>query len=121
MKQHIFQGTVDPTLAPTGVGHHYVNTVTKKQWISVGTSSVADWQSSDDSALVEDVIAAGVTDKAPSQNAVFNALNAMGSSIPLTISADLTVLSGFGMIRPETRIASGITLKIENDALIKII
>ena len=45
--QHIFTGTAAPATAPTAVGHHYVDTVAKKVYQSVGTSSVSDWVSID--------------------------------------------------------------------------
>ena len=41
--QHIFTGTTAPASAPPGVGHHYVDTVAKKAYISVGTATTADW------------------------------------------------------------------------------
>lgn len=41
--QHIFTGVVAPTTAPTGVGHHYIDTVLETVYISVGVSSSADW------------------------------------------------------------------------------
>lgn len=48
---HIVQLAADPTLAPTGIGHHWVNTTTKQTWISVGTSSVADWKKVNNDAI----------------------------------------------------------------------
>jgi len=41
--QHIFSGTSDPGTIPTGIGHHYVNTVTKRSFVSIGISTVSDW------------------------------------------------------------------------------
>lgn len=43
MKQHIFTGVGAPVTAPTGIGHHYVDTSTGGQYLSKGTSSAADW------------------------------------------------------------------------------
>lgn len=43
MPQHIFKSTSGPSSAPSGVGHHWVNTTTKEEYLSVGTASVADW------------------------------------------------------------------------------
>lgn len=40
---HIFKGTSAPATAPYGVGHHYIDTVAKKAYMSVGTSTSADW------------------------------------------------------------------------------
>lgn len=44
MAKHIYLEAADPSVAPLGVGHHYVRTDTKEQWISVGTTSAADWE-----------------------------------------------------------------------------
>lgn len=44
MAKHIYLETAAPSVAPIGVGHHYVRTDTKEQWISLGTTSVADWE-----------------------------------------------------------------------------
>jgi hypothetical protein len=41
---HIVQTSSDPTDAPTGIGHHWVNTSTRDTWISVGTANVSDWK-----------------------------------------------------------------------------
>lgn len=43
MAQHIYIGTTPPTAAPNGVGHHYVDRVTKIAYMSVGTESLSDW------------------------------------------------------------------------------
>jgi hypothetical protein len=121
MKQHIFTGLTPPTVVPAGIGHHFVDTVAGKMYFSVGTSSLSDWISLDDSNLIEDAIVAGVTTKAPSQNAVFNALNSTGVQVPRTIAAAVSVLSGFYLIRSQTRIANNVTLKIQNNATLKLI
>lgn len=42
--QHIFKGSGAPVTAPTESGHHYIDTVGKKAYLSVGTASAADWQ-----------------------------------------------------------------------------
>lgn len=42
-EQHIFVGVAAPVSAPADHGHHYVDTVAKVMYFSVGTSSVADW------------------------------------------------------------------------------
>lgn len=41
--QHIYSGTGAPTSAPTGIGHHYVDTANKRSYLSVGTDSAGDW------------------------------------------------------------------------------
>lgn len=43
MAQHIFSGSGAPTSAPSGVGHHYIDTTADLSYISVGTTSSADW------------------------------------------------------------------------------
>lgn len=50
MAKHIFTGTGAPNFTPEAVGHHYVDTLTRDAYLSVGVSSPADW-----------VIAAGVS------------------------------------------------------------
>jgi len=40
---HVIRATIDPSSAPTREGQHWVNTVTKKMWLSVGIATVADW------------------------------------------------------------------------------
>ena len=44
MAQHIFTGTTAPSITPTKVGQHYVDTVAGTSYISIGTSSSADWK-----------------------------------------------------------------------------
>lgn len=121
MKQHIFTGTTAPSTVPEGLGHHYVDTVAKKTYISVGTTLVSDWKTTDESDVVENAIVSGVIDKAPSQDAVYNALNSVGAQIPRIIGANLTVLSDFVLIRSHTKVANGVTLKVANNGLLKII
>lgn len=43
MAQHIYIGTTPPSAAPNGVGHHYIDRVTKIAYMSVGTDSQSDW------------------------------------------------------------------------------
>lgn len=40
---HVFKCTTDPTVAPTDIGQHFVNTTTGDMFFSIGTSSIADW------------------------------------------------------------------------------
>lgn len=41
---HVLKGKlVDPTTTPTRIGQHWINTVLKRHWLSVGTSSPTDW------------------------------------------------------------------------------
>lgn len=46
MSQHIYVGTTAPNTAPSGLGHHYVDTVSGTVYMSSGTSSSADWKPS---------------------------------------------------------------------------
>lgn len=121
MKQHIFTGTAAPSTPPTGIGHHYVDTVAKKTYISVGTALVSDWRDIDDSSLVENAINPGVTTKAPSQDAVYNALNSGSTQIPKTIAANLTILSGFTVIRARTIIGPAVKVTVQSGAVLKLI
>lgn len=41
---HIIRAAVNPTAAPDQVGVHWVNTVTKQTFFSVGTGVVGDWK-----------------------------------------------------------------------------
>ena len=43
MAKHIYIETVAPSVAPTAVGHHWINTADKEHYVSVGTGSVGDW------------------------------------------------------------------------------
>jgi hypothetical protein len=40
---HVIKSTVNPSAAPTRQGQHWINTVLKTAYISVGTASVNDW------------------------------------------------------------------------------
>jgi len=51
MSQHIFTGTAPPATAPTGIGHHYIDTTNKVAYVSVGTATAADWEQSDAAAV----------------------------------------------------------------------
>ena len=43
MSIHVITGSTAPTTAPTQLGEHYVDTVNKKHYLSVGISSLNDW------------------------------------------------------------------------------
>jgi hypothetical protein len=43
MAKHIYRGITAPSFAPAQVGHHYVDTVNRVLYISVGTASPSDW------------------------------------------------------------------------------
>lgn len=120
MKQHIFTGTTAPVSPPEGVGHHYIDTVAKKTYVSVGTSLVSDWKLDDGSSLVENSITAGVTTKAPSQDAVYNAIIGGSNMQPNTLSSNLVIPDDYTLIRGFTRIANGVVLKISNNGTLKV-
>lgn len=50
---HVIRATVDPSSAPTRAGQHWINTVTNKQWFSVGALFLSDWQLVTDSLKVK--------------------------------------------------------------------
>lgn len=50
---HVIRATVNPASAPTRAGQHWVNETTKQTWLSVGTSTVADWILMGDSPTVK--------------------------------------------------------------------
>lgn len=41
--QHIYTGAGAPSTTPSGVGHHYVDLLNRKTYISVGTANPSDW------------------------------------------------------------------------------
>lgn len=55
MAQHIFSGSGAPATTPTGIGHHYIDTLNNVAYISVGTTSAADWDLSDAGAVAADL------------------------------------------------------------------
>jgi len=44
MTIHLIKGTASPTVIPIEIGCHFIDTVNKKSYISVGTSSISDWK-----------------------------------------------------------------------------
>lgn len=58
MAQHIFTGSGAPAITPTAVGQHYIDTTNGASYISVGTTSSADWETSDASAAIATHVAA---------------------------------------------------------------
>lgn len=43
MAKHIYRGTGAPGFAPREVGHHYIDTLNRDAYISVGTLAASDW------------------------------------------------------------------------------
>lgn len=58
MAQHIFSGSGAPASTPTAIGQHYIDTTNGASYISVGTTSAADWESADASAAIAAHVAA---------------------------------------------------------------
>lgn len=56
MPYHIFSGAGAPVTTPQGVGHHYIDTSNDLSYISVGTSSSADWQLQVGGSLIKDIV-----------------------------------------------------------------
>lgn len=78
--QHIFTGTTAPSSTPSALGQHYLDTVAKVSYISVGTSSSADWVATGVDGAIQSITGSTV-----------NALVATKSKIVLTGSSDLTL------------------------------
>lgn len=58
---YVYQpATIDPNITPTKVGQVWVNTATGHVWVSIGTSSSADWS---DTSAVTPAITVSATDK----------------------------------------------------------
>lgn len=95
-KQHIFRNAANPSAAPTETGHHWINTTTGAMFISTGIATVADWQQIPG---FSDAIVDGELVKAPTQNAVFDALALKADSSGLSTvatSGDHDDLSNIG-------------------------
>lgn len=58
MALHILTGTAPPATTPTAVGQHFIDTTNKVSYVSVGTSSSADWETSDATAAIAAHVAA---------------------------------------------------------------
>lgn len=57
MALHIFTGAGAPSNEPTQIGHHYIDTLNKVSYISVGTSSTDDWVINDAELIVSEHVA----------------------------------------------------------------
>lgn len=58
MARHIFSGSGAPATTPTAIGQHYIDITNGVSYISVGTTSSADWETSDATAAVAAHVAA---------------------------------------------------------------
>lgn len=56
MAVHIFSGSGAPVTTPQWVGDHYIDTTNDVAYISVGTSSSADWQLQTGGQALKDVV-----------------------------------------------------------------
>lgn len=74
MAKHIFTGRGAPNFPPEAVGHHYVDTLTRDAYLSIGTSTPLDWViaagSSVSSDTVVDSMAGAEITKSPSVAAI---------------------------------------------------
>ncbi len=50
-QEHIASGNGAPSSTPEEVGHHYIDLVAKRHYVSVGTASSSDWQLQGSGAL----------------------------------------------------------------------
>jgi len=52
---HVIESTVAPNELPTAVGQHWIDTVGKRHWVSIGTTLIGDWQEqlTSDNALTD--------------------------------------------------------------------
>jgi hypothetical protein len=87
-KQHIFREITDPVDAPEETGHHWINTATKKTFISVGIDTVADWQplASEDVAAEWGLVTGDIAD----QTDLNSALNGKAASVHTHVKSDIT-------------------------------
>lgn len=98
MAKHIYFGSGAPATTPLGVGHHYIDTTNKVAYVSVGTSSSADWETSD-AAAVTAALNAHIADTAnphsvtKSQVGLSNVDNTSDLSKPIS-TATQTALNG---------------------------
>ena len=58
MAQHVFTGSGAPATTPTAVGQHYIDITNGVSYISVGTSSSSNWETSDATAAIAAHLAA---------------------------------------------------------------
>lgn len=52
MAKHIYKGIGAPSFTPLQIGHHYIDTESKIQYVSVGVESKSDWAAAPTEALV---------------------------------------------------------------------
>jgi len=97
MAQHIFAGSGVPAFTPTAIGQHYIDTVGKVSYISVGTSSSADWETSDAAAAIaaHEALSDPHTQylTAAEGAASFDALGAADSKVSDTITDGVTTVA----------------------------
>lgn len=103
MPRHIYLGTNAPNFAPTGLGHHYIDTVAKKSYVSVGTSASTDWSegsggaplSGDTPQPVGSIADAGISDEASASDHVHVGVHSMAVQGDATqLFGDVTLIQG---------------------------
>jgi len=85
MARHIFTGTAAPTITPTKVGQHFIDTTAEKAYISTGTASSADWKIN---PLINDGSTA--TDELWSSDKINTDLGGKAASSHTHVNADVT-------------------------------
>lgn len=97
MSRHIYTGSGAPNFTPSGVGHHYIDTTTKVSYISVGTSSDADWETSDATAAIAAHVAAGDPHPqyltAAEGNAAYDAIGSADAKVSDAITDGVTTVA----------------------------
>jgi hypothetical protein len=103
MPRHIYLGTNAPNFAPTGIGHHYIDTVAKKPYTSVGTSSPADWSegggggaplSPDNPLPIGSTPSAGLSDEASAGDHVHEGVHSVAILGDTQLLGDVTLEAG---------------------------
>ena len=52
MPKHTIEAIVNPNVAPTAIGQHWINTASKRHWLAAGDSLVGDWiEQTEDTAI----------------------------------------------------------------------
>lgn len=122
MAKHIFTGAGAPNFIPEDVGHHYVDTVTKDAYLSVGKTSAADWViaagTSAGGQSVVDSMAGDEADLAASVRAVKAYLKLFGTLQAKTITEDIVIPDGMTWIRGETVLEGDVTVTALGDSTI---
>jgi hypothetical protein len=111
MPRHIYLGTNAPNFAPTGIGHHYIDTVAKKPYVSVGTTSSADWSegggggaplSPDDPLPIGSTPSPGISEEASAGDHVHEGLHSIAVAGEAQILGDAEIVAGTNVTLVQT-------------------